>query len=174
MCRLLGEYEAREGRTLDSLQAAYRIGCQIAWQRMTKVVLRAKLPAAVMGALADALFSYVNELAAISAEGYRNEQRRSGQARQQHRARLLRMVLEPGVSREALEEVAEHADWPLPPTATMAALRPGMKRDDAGPGAAAMPPPARPHPRAGPRITGIGPGRRAGRIPHRDRAERAA
>jgi hypothetical protein len=138
MCRLLGEYEAREGRTLDSLQAAYRIGCQIAWQRMTKVVLRAKLPAAVMGALADALFSYVNELAAISAEGYRNEQRRSGQARQQHRARLLRMVLEPGVSREALEEVAEHADWPLPPTATMAALRPGMKRDDAEPGAAAI------------------------------------
>ena len=128
MCRLLGEYEAREGRTLDSLQAAYRIGCQIAWRRMTKVVLRAKLSAAVMGALADAMFSYADELASLSAEGYRDEQRRSGQARQQHRARLLRLLLEqPAISREAMEEVADHADWPLPPTVTLAALRPVSK-----------------------------------------------
>lgn len=125
MCRLLGGYEAREGRTLDILQAAYRIGCQIAWRRMTKVVLRAKLSAAVMGALADAMFSYADELASLSAEGYRDEQRRSGQARQQHRARLLRLLLEqPAISREVMEEVAEHADWPLPPTVTLAALRP--------------------------------------------------
>ncbi|MGH3168995.1 MAG: PucR family transcriptional regulator, partial [Trebonia sp.] len=124
VCRLLGEFEAREGRTLDDLQAAYRIGCQIAWRRMAKVVLRAKLSAAVMGAMADALFSYADELTTLSAEGYRDEQRRSGQARHQHRARLLRMLLEPGVSRAVLEEVAEHADWPLPPTVTLAALEP--------------------------------------------------
>ncbi|HSZ43109.1 MAG TPA: helix-turn-helix domain-containing protein [Trebonia sp.] len=127
MCRLLGEFEAREGRTLDNLQAAYRIGCQIAWRRMAKVVVRAKLSAAVMGALADALFSYADELTTLSAEGYRDEQRRSGHARQQHRARLLRRLLEPGISRAALEEVAEHADWPLPASVTMAALRPVTK-----------------------------------------------
>jgi hypothetical protein len=128
ICRFLGEYEAREGRTLDSLQGAYRIGCQIAWRRMTKVVLRAKLSAAVMGALADALFSYADELASLSAEGYRDEQRRSGQARQQHRARLLRLLLEqPAIAREVMEEIAEHADWPLPATVTLAALRPLAK-----------------------------------------------
>jgi hypothetical protein len=127
MCRLLGEFEAREGRTLDNLQAAYRIGCQIAWRRMAKVVVRAKLSAAVMGALADALFGYADELTTLSAEGYRDEQRRSGQARQQHRARLLRLLLEPGISRAALEEVAEHADWPLPASVTMAAVRPTAK-----------------------------------------------
>ncbi|MGH3168996.1 MAG: PucR family transcriptional regulator [Trebonia sp.] len=128
ICRLLGEFEAREGRTMDHLQAAYRIGAQIAWRRMTKVVLRAKLSAAVMGALADALFSYTDELASLSAEGYRDEQRRSGQARQQHRARLLRLLLEqPAISREVMAEVAEHADWPLPATVTLAALRPFAK-----------------------------------------------
>jgi hypothetical protein len=128
ICRFLGEYEAREGRTLDSLQGAYRVGCQIAWRRMTKVVLRAKLSAAMVGALADAMFSYADELASLSAEGYRDEQRRSGQARQQHRARLLRLLLEqPAISREVMEEVAEHADWSLPATVTMAALRPTVK-----------------------------------------------
>ncbi|HSZ43108.1 MAG TPA: helix-turn-helix domain-containing protein [Trebonia sp.] len=132
ICRFLGEYEAREGRTLDSLQGAYRIGCQIAWRRMTKVVLRAKLSAAVMGALADALFSYADELASLSAEGYRDEQRRSGQARQQHRARLLRLLLEqPAISREVMMEIAEHADWPLPATVTLAALRPVAKPGEA-------------------------------------------
>jgi hypothetical protein len=132
MCRLLGEFEAREGRTLDNLQAAYRIGCQIAWRRMARVVVRAKLSAAVMGALADALFSYADELTTLSAEGYRDEQRRSGQARQQHRARLLRLLLEPGVSRAALAEVAEHADWPLPASVTVAALRPAAKTGAGG------------------------------------------
>src|SRR6202012_828460 len=68
MCRLLGEFEAKEGRTLDDLQAAYRIGCQVAWRRLAKVVLRAKLPSQVMAALADAVFSYADELAVISAE----------------------------------------------------------------------------------------------------------
>ena len=33
VCRKLGEYEAVEGRSLDSLQAAYRIGAHVAWRR---------------------------------------------------------------------------------------------------------------------------------------------
>lgn len=125
MCRLLGEFEAREGRPLDHLQAAYRIGCQVAWRRITKVVLRAKLPASVMGALADALFSYANQLALLSAQGYREAQRTCGQARQQCRTRLLRLILtQPEVPRAVMEDLAEQARWPLPETVTPVALRP--------------------------------------------------
>ncbi|MCP9953747.1 hypothetical protein LUX33_38495 [Actinomadura madurae] len=35
--RRLGRFEAQEGRTLDTLQAALRIGAQVAWRRIMKV-----------------------------------------------------------------------------------------------------------------------------------------
>jgi hypothetical protein len=133
MCRLLGEFEAKEGRTLDDLQTAYRIGCQVAWRRLAKVVLRAKLPSHVMAALADAVFSYADELAAVSAEGYRNAQQRSGTARQQFRARLLRMILsESGLSPDVMDDLAKRADWPLPETVTLVAVRPSANPSGTG------------------------------------------
>jgi hypothetical protein len=133
MCRLLGEFEAREGRTLDDLQAAYRIGCQVAWRRLAKVVLRARLSSQVMAALADAVFSYADELAAVSAEGYRNAQQHSGTARRQLRTRLLRMILtEPGISPAALGNLAKRAGWPLPETVTLVAVRPPANPSEPG------------------------------------------
>ena len=125
ICRRLGRYEAEEGRTLDGLQAAYRIGCQAAWRRVMKLGLRANLPAATMASLADAVFSYANELAALSVEGYREAQRRSGAGLQHWRRRLLRLILEqPSVPRQGMAGLAEQADWPLPQAVTPVALRP--------------------------------------------------
>jgi hypothetical protein len=138
MCRLLGEFEAKEGRTLDDLQAAYRIGCQVAWRRLAKVVLRAKLPSQVMAALADAVFSYADELVMVSAEAYQNAQQRTGTARQQFRARLLRVILaEPGLSPDVVGNLAKLADWPLPDTVTLVAARPSA--NPAGTPTAAQP-----------------------------------
>ena len=34
--RALGAGELRQGRTLDSLQAAYRVGARVAWRRMRR------------------------------------------------------------------------------------------------------------------------------------------
>jgi hypothetical protein len=124
-CRLLGELEAGEGRPLDDLQAAYRIGCQTAWRRMTKVVLRQRLSSSVTAALADAMFSYADELARLSAEGYRKAQATSAASQQQCRTRLARELLaRPAAPREILEKRADHARWPLPQTVTVIALRP--------------------------------------------------
>jgi hypothetical protein len=126
ICRRLGRYEAEEGRTLDGLQAAYRIGCQAAWRRVTKLGLHANLSAATMASLADAVFGYANELAALSLEGYQEAQRRSGAGLQEWRRRLLRLILEqPSVPRQGIASLAEQADWPLPQTVTPVALRPG-------------------------------------------------
>jgi hypothetical protein len=125
ICRRLGQYEAEEGRTLDGLQAAYRIGCQTAWRRVTKLGLRVNLPAATMASLADAVFSYANELAALSVEGYTEAQRRSGASVQHWRRRLLRLILEqPPVPRQGIDSLAEQAGWPLPPAVTPVVLRP--------------------------------------------------
>lgn len=124
ICRRLGQYEAQEGRTLDGLQAAYRIGCQVAWRRIMKLGLTANLSAAAMASLADAVFGYVSELAALSVEGYTEAQRRSAAGVQHWRRRLLRLILEqPPVPRLGINGLAEQACWPLPQTVTPAAVR---------------------------------------------------
>lgn len=125
ICRRLGQFEVEEGRSMDGLQAAYRIGCQVAWRRVMKLGLRANLSATAMASLADAVFSYANELAALSVEGYQEAQRRSGVGVQHWRRRLLRLILEqPSIPRQGIDELAKQAGWPLPETVTAVAVRP--------------------------------------------------
>ncbi|POM25832.1 hypothetical protein BTM25_02150 [Actinomadura rubteroloni] len=124
--RQLGEYEAMEGRSLDSLQAAYRIGGQVAWRRVMKVAPRYDISSAVMSRLADALFSFMDELAALSLEGYLAARAHPVAALDERRRRLLRVLLDgaagPG---PALMEMAESAGWTVPEQVTLVALRPG-------------------------------------------------
>jgi len=65
VCRKLGEYEAVEGRSLDSLQAAYRIGAHVAWRRAVEVGAKYSLSSKVMAQLADDVFSYMDDLASV-------------------------------------------------------------------------------------------------------------
>jgi len=45
MVRALGQYESRSGRTLDSLQLAYRMGERLSWRTMAKVAHEEQLDA---------------------------------------------------------------------------------------------------------------------------------
>src|SRR5215207_9810186 len=60
----LGRGELRQGRTLDSLQAAYRVGARVAWRRIAAAGRRAGLDAGVISLLAEAIFAYIDELSA--------------------------------------------------------------------------------------------------------------
>ncbi|WP_018654584.1 helix-turn-helix domain-containing protein [Actinomadura flavalba] len=124
--RRLGEYEALEGRSLDTLQAAYRIGGQVAWRRVMKVAPRYDISSAVMSRLADALFSFMDELAAHSLEGYLAARSHPVAALDERRRRLLRVLLDgaaaPG---PAIMELAEAAEWTIPDEVTLVTLRPG-------------------------------------------------
>ena len=66
----LGRGEQRQGRTLDSLQAAYRIGARVAWRRSPAPAAEAELDAEVLSLLAEAIFAYIDELSADSVDGY--------------------------------------------------------------------------------------------------------
>ena len=70
----LGRGEQRVGRTLDSLQAAYRIGARVAWRRIAEAGRRAELEAKPLALLAEAIFAYIDELSADSVEGYAEAQ----------------------------------------------------------------------------------------------------
>src|SRR5262249_50104917 len=58
----LGRGEMRQGRTLDSLQAAYRVGARVAWRRLSLAGRQANLDAEVLSLLAEAIFAYIDEL----------------------------------------------------------------------------------------------------------------
>ena len=121
--RALGRGELREGRTLDALQAAYRLGARVAWRRLARVGREAGLSADTLLLLAEALFAYIDELAAESVEGYAEAQSQRAGRRQRQRQHLLELLLDARPpSGTAIQEAASAAEWPLPRTVAAVAL----------------------------------------------------
>jgi hypothetical protein len=111
----LGRGEQRQGRTLDSLQAAYRIGARVAWRRIGAAGSRAGLDAEPLTLLAEAIFAYIDELSADSVEGYTESQSEVEDLRRRRRYELAMLLLrDPPVDRADLLAAARPAGWPLP------------------------------------------------------------
>ncbi|MFJ1546312.1 helix-turn-helix domain-containing protein [Streptomyces sp. NPDC088246] len=128
MCRRFGRFEAYEGRSLDQLQGAYRLGARIALRRAKKVGRRYNLSPTMMLTFADALFSYVDELEALSREGYLEVRAASGDHTDTLRRRLLHLVLAGRpVPRTAIAELCEQTGWVLPDEVTLVAVRPSAE-----------------------------------------------
>lgn len=113
----LGRGELRQGRTLDSLQAAYRVGARVAWRRLARAGRRAKLDADALSLLAEAIFAYIDELSADSVEGYAEAQSQSEGLRERRRHELaLLLMREPSAELPDLRAAAQAAGWRLPKT----------------------------------------------------------
>ncbi|MCW2940907.1 MAG: PucR C-terminal helix-turn-helix protein [Actinomycetia bacterium] len=124
VCRELGRGEYHAGRDLDALQAAYRVGARIAWRRFATVGLRAGLTPDTMCVLAEAVFAYIEELAAYSVKGFSELRARTAGTLQRRRHRLLELLLAdpPTTARDRLVQLAEDAQWRLPTTVACVAL----------------------------------------------------
>jgi hypothetical protein len=124
--RRLGRFEAQEGRTLDNLQAAFRIGAQVAWRRVMRVGPQRNLSSVVMAQLADALFAYIDELASLALNGYMDAL--PAEELEEHRRRLLQLLLHrPRASRRAVNELAELAEWEVPEEVTPVTVPAGSR-----------------------------------------------
>jgi PucR C-terminal helix-turn-helix domain len=111
----LGRGEFRAGRSLDVLLAAYRVGARLAWRRFVEAGSAGQLPPAVLYQLGEALFAYVDELSAESAEGYAEEQSAAAGESERRRRRLVRLLAQdPPASHEAVCTAARAAGWALP------------------------------------------------------------
>src|SRR5262245_51864068 len=114
--RALGRGELRQGRGLDALQAAYRVGARVAWRRLTAAD-RAGFPVADQHLLAEAIFAYIDELASESVEGYAQAQAASAGERDRRREALVTLLLSgEQADTPTLRRVALEAGWPLPRT----------------------------------------------------------
>jgi hypothetical protein len=110
----LGRAEFREGRTLDSLQSAYRVGARVAWRRVSAAARRAQVDPEQLGLLAEAVFAYIDELSADSVEGYAQAQRAQEGERQRRRRELLALLLrDPPAGDAEIRSAAQAAGWRL-------------------------------------------------------------
>jgi DNA-binding CsgD family transcriptional regulator len=125
VARMLGRHEAEEGRSLDSLQAAYRVGAHVAWRRVMDIGRAGNLSSAVMSLLADAVMGYMDELAELSFQGYREARAATAEEQQVVRRRLLQRILDRDqpIPHRALIDIAEEANWPLPDQVTAVAVQ---------------------------------------------------
>ena len=111
----LGRGEFHAGRSLDALLAAYRVGARLAWRRFVDAGTAGRLPPEAIYSLGEAIFAYIDEISAESADGYAEEQSAAAGESQRRRRRLIRLLAqEPPASQEAIRTAAQAAAWPLP------------------------------------------------------------
>ncbi len=137
----LGRGEMRQGRTLNALLAAYRVGAQVSWRRFVQAGVKADLDPAVLYRLGEAIFAYIDEISGESIEGYAAEQSALAGEDQQRRAQLVRLLArDPPAAPDAVRAAAERAGW-TPPARVAALILEGVAADRIasrlGPGAVA-------------------------------------
>lgn len=117
----LGRGEARSGRSMDALLAAYRVGARVAWRELSAAAGEAGVDADTMAQFAELVFAYIDELSAASVAGHTDELSTSGRVRQRYLERLGQHLLA-GAGVEVVTAAAERADWALPRTLTAVLL----------------------------------------------------
>jgi len=117
----LGRGEARSGRSLDALLAAYRVGARVAWRELAAISVRHGQQAPTIASFAELVFAYIDELSAASVAGHADELATSGRVRLRHLERLAQALVA-GEPQHVVLPTAERADWPPPQTLTAVLL----------------------------------------------------
>src|SRR5262245_56951065 len=111
----LGRGEFHAGRSLDALLSAYRVGARVAWRRFVEAGTAGGLAPDAMYSLGEAIFAYIDEISAESADGYAEEQSAAAGESERRRRRLVRLLAQdPPPSQKAIRTAAQAAAWALP------------------------------------------------------------
>ncbi|MFJ9414259.1 MULTISPECIES: helix-turn-helix domain-containing protein [unclassified Streptomyces] len=140
-----GRGEGIQGRSLDALQAIYRLGVKLAWRRLAEIGQEVAIPAPAMYELAESGFEYLDGLVAESVRGYAEAAARQAGERLRLQRRLMEQLFAsaagtarraartgpgggaaaPTAARGSLAPLAERAariGWPLPERVAVAVL----------------------------------------------------
>ncbi|WP_033423925.1 PucR family transcriptional regulator [Actinomadura flavalba] len=124
--RAIGRGEAGEGRSLDAMQTAMRVGGMVAWRRITEGADHLGVAPRTLGAVGEALMMFQDDLAAAAAEGFAQAKAAVAGEMQRRRKRLLDLLFsDPPATPEAIADLAAAAHWPVPRTVAAVALPPG-------------------------------------------------
>ncbi len=110
--RELGAGEAREGRGLDDLLAAYRVGTRVLYTEVAEALSALDPSPAAQVALGESVFALVDALQAESAEGYANEVSTHAGERERRLRRLLEALLRG--DDDEVRAVSAQVGWTVP------------------------------------------------------------
>lgn len=116
----LGRGEARSGRTMEALLAAYRVGARVSWREFAAIAVANGMPPAQLAGFAELVFAYIDELSAASVAGHADEMARSGRDLRRNLEQLGRDLVA-GAPVESLNTLATAARW-QPPAALAAVV----------------------------------------------------
>ena len=114
----LGRGEARSGRTLDALLAAYRVGARVSWRELAAISVHNGQDSGSIAHFAELVFAYIDELSAASVTGHADQLATSGRARARQLEQLAQALLA-GDPAQLISTAAERAEWPPPATLTV-------------------------------------------------------
>ncbi|MEU4232089.1 helix-turn-helix domain-containing protein [Nonomuraea sp. NPDC026600] len=121
--RMIGKGEAAEGRNLEPLQAAMRLGARVGWRRLTEIADPLGLSPQSLYDLGEAIFVYLDQLADAAGEGFDEARAHAAGEIERRRNRLLDLLLSrPPAGSEAISDLAKAAGWRLPKTVACVAL----------------------------------------------------
>jgi hypothetical protein len=121
--RAIGRGEAGEGRSLDAMQTAMRVGGMVAWRRMTEGAEVLQVSPRTLGTVGEVLMEFQDDLAHAAAEGFSQAKAAVAGEMQRRRKRLLDLLFaDPPAAQEAIADLAAAAHWPIPRTIAAVAL----------------------------------------------------
>lgn len=115
-----GRGEGLHGRSLDSLQAVYRLGVRLAWRRLAEIGQQVSIPPPAMYELAESGFAFLDGLVDQTVRGYAEAAARQAGERLRLQRKLTQVLVaedrEPaGPARtRSLAEHAARIGWTLP------------------------------------------------------------
>lgn len=110
----LGRGERASGRSLEALLSAYRTGARIAWRRAVDAGVQGGLDPEDLYSLGEAIFAYIDELSAESADGYAQEQSREAGERSRRGRTCVRALLARPQSAAEVAATAAELGWTVP------------------------------------------------------------
>lgn len=119
----LGRGEARAGRSVEALLAAYRVGARVSWRELANIAMASGLAAPELVGLAELVFAYIDELSAASVAGHGDELARADRDRQRMLDQLGRDLVS-GAPVASLESHAAATMWAAPEHLVAVLVRP--------------------------------------------------
>ncbi len=117
-----GRGEGLQGRSLNSLQAVYRLGVRLAWRRLAEIGQQVAIPPPAMYELAESGFAFLDGLVDESLRGYAEAAARQAGERLRLQRKLTQAILHESAAgasdaAKSLAELSAHAariGWTLP------------------------------------------------------------
>jgi hypothetical protein len=119
-----GEQESQQGRALDALLAAYRLGARVTWRHFSAAAVGAGVATGQLITLAEAIFVYIDELSAASARGHSRHHAAQAGFRDVLRSRLAAAILagEAATAPASVHNLAADVGWVLPERLAVAVM----------------------------------------------------